>query len=133
MRGDVLDHQAAPGRSSVAAPPAVHKSAKRSAVAVEQLDHRRLLSVNFTGNVATDFPATESPGVVIFNSSNTPGSRCPSSHRMFSSLIKTSGYAISEIRVSYDSTDDTLSVGFESAARRTRRNPHRIGDRGRCG
>ena len=41
-------------------------------MAVEQLDHRRLLSVNFTGNVATDFPATESPGVVIFNSSNTP-------------------------------------------------------------
>ncbi len=34
------------------------KTAKRSAVAVEQLDHRRLLSVNFTGNVATDFPAT---------------------------------------------------------------------------
>ncbi len=38
------------------------KTAKRSAVAVEQLDHRQLLSVNFTGNVATDFPATKSPG-----------------------------------------------------------------------
>ena len=48
------------------------KTAKRSAVDVEQLDHRRLLSVNFSGNVATDFPAT-SPGVVIFNSSNTRG------------------------------------------------------------
>ena len=34
-------------------------------VAVEQLDHRQLLSVNFTGNVPVDFPATQSPGVVV--------------------------------------------------------------------
>ena len=47
------------------------KTAKRRAVGVEQLDHRQLLSVNFTGNVPIDFPATQSPGVVIFNSSNT--------------------------------------------------------------
>ena len=47
------------------------KTAKRPAVAVEQLDHRQLLSVNFTGNVAIDFPATSQPGVVIFNSTNT--------------------------------------------------------------
>jgi hypothetical protein len=87
------------------------KTAKRSAVAVEQLDHRRLLSINFTGNVATDFPATQSPGVVIFNSSNTPGIVLPDTS-FFGSLIPTSGYAISEIRVSYDSTDDTLSVGL---------------------
>ena len=52
------DHQAAPSRSYVAAPPR-SQAAKRPAVAVEQLDHRQLLSVNFTGNVATDFPATE--------------------------------------------------------------------------
>jgi hypothetical protein len=90
-----------------------HKSAKRSVVTVEQLDHRRLLSVNFTGNVTTDFPATTSPGVVIFNASNskTPIT-LPIIPAPFASLIKTSGYAISEIRVSYDSTDDTLSVGF---------------------
>jgi len=87
------------------------KTAKRSAVAVEQLDHRRLLSVNFTGNVATDFPATQSPGVVVFNSSNTPGIVLPNTS-FFGSLIPTSGYAISEIRVSYDSTNDTLSIGL---------------------
>ncbi len=94
------------------------KTAKRSAVAVEQLDHRRLLSVNFTGNVATDFPATQSPGVVIFNSSNTPGIVIPDTSfynmpNQTENLVPTSGYAISGIAVSYDSTDDTLSIGFE--------------------
>jgi hypothetical protein len=88
------------------------KTAKRSAVDVEQLDHRRLLSVNFTGNVATDFPATTTPGVVIFNSSNTPGIITPDTS-FYGNLIPTSGYAISAIAVSYDSTDDTLSIGFE--------------------
>jgi hypothetical protein len=87
------------------------KTAARRSLGMEQLDHRQLLSVNFTGNVAVDFPATESPGVVIFNSSNTPGIQLPDTS-FFGSLIPTSGYAISEIRVSYDSTDDTLSVGF---------------------
>jgi len=88
------------------------KTAKRPVVAVEQLDHRQLLSVNFTGNVPVDFPATEKPGVVVFNSSNTSGIQLPIIPPAFSSLIKTSGYAISEIRVSYDATTDTLSVGL---------------------
>src|ERR1700733_11781451 len=92
-----------------------HKYANRSVVAVEQLDHRRLLSVNFTGNVATDFPATTSPGVVIFNSSNTPGIITPDTAfynqpAQPENLISTSGYAISGIAVSYDSASDTLSV-----------------------
>ena len=108
------------------------KPAKRSAVAVEQLDHRRLLSVNFTGNVATDFPATESPGVVIFNSSNTPGIITPDTS-FFGSLIPTSGYAISAIAVSYDSTDDTLSIGFRVSLPPTPRRTRPGRDRGRCG
>ena len=37
---------------------AVRRPARRAGVAMEQLDHRQLLSVNFTGIVATDFPAT---------------------------------------------------------------------------
>ena len=41
------------------------KTAQRAVVAMERLDHRQLLSVNFTGNVATDFPATRQPGVVV--------------------------------------------------------------------
>ena len=97
------------------------KTAKRSAVDVEQLDHRRLLSVNFSGNVATDFPTT-SPGVVIFNSSNTPGIITPDTS-FYGSLIPTSGYAISGIAVSYDSTDDTLSIGFEQPPANTPSNP----------
>jgi hypothetical protein len=104
------------------------KTAKRSAVAVEQLDHRQLLSVNFTGNVATDFPATQSPGVVIFNSSNTPGIVHPNTEFFnppFTStpLIPTSGYDISGIRVSYDSSSNTLSVGFEQPPANTASNP----------
>jgi hypothetical protein len=88
------------------------KTTRRSSIAVEQLDHRRLLSVNFTGNVATDFPATESPGVVVFNSSNTPNIQHPIIPPSLSSLINVSGFDISEIRVSYDSTNDTLDIGL---------------------
>ncbi len=88
------------------------KTAKRPAIAVEQLDHRQLLSVNFTGNVAIDFPATTQPGVVIFNSSNTPDIQHPIIPANLSSLIPVSGFDISEIRVSYDSATDTLDVGF---------------------
>ena len=79
---------------------------------VEQLDHRRLLSINFTGNVATDFPATEQPGVVVFNSSNTPNIQHPIIPPNLQPYIHVSGFDISEIRVSYDSTNDTLFVGF---------------------
>ena len=94
------------------------KTAKRSAVDVEQLDHRQLLSVNFTGNVATDFPATKSPGVVIFNSSNTPGIiSCPT-HRSSELSFQPRVTPFRKFAVSYDSADDTLSVGFERAARR---------------
>ncbi len=91
------------------------KTAKRSAVAVEQLDHRQLLSVNFTGNVTTDFPASESPGVVIFNGSNsTTPITLPMIPAYLSGLIAQSGYAINEIAVSYDAQDDTLSIGLGS-------------------
>src|SRR5579875_2489872 len=40
-------------------------SSRRAGVAVECLDHRQLLSVTFTGNVPVDFPASQSPGVVV--------------------------------------------------------------------
>ncbi len=104
------------------------KTAKRPAVAVEQLDHRQLLSVNFTGNVAIDFPATKQPGVVIFNSSNTPNIQHPIIPAQFGesspqrdtpnpAYIPTSGFDLSEIRVSYDSTTDTLSIGLNQPAR----------------
>jgi hypothetical protein len=88
------------------------KTARRTAVAVEQLHHRQLLSVNFTGNVVVDFPATKQPGVVVFNSSNTPNIQHPIIPPNLQPLIPVSGFDISEIRVSYDATSDTLSVGF---------------------
>jgi hypothetical protein len=86
------------------------KTAKRSVVAVEHLDHRRLLSVNFSGNVATDFPATEFPGVVVLNNPNPP----PVIPPPYSTFIKQSGYAISDVRVSYDPVTDMLSIGLNS-------------------
>ncbi|HKI20493.1 MAG TPA: hypothetical protein VKA15_21575, partial [Isosphaeraceae bacterium] len=100
------------------------RTAKRPAIAVEQLDQRQLLSVNFTGNVALDFPASQQPGVVIFNSSNTPNIQHPIIPPQFGpysppntnipnpAYIPTSGFDLSEIRVSYDSTTDTLSIGL---------------------
>jgi hypothetical protein len=88
------------------------KPAKRHTVAVEQLDHRQLLSVNFTGNVPIDFPATEQPGVVIFNSSNTPGIQHPIIPPNLQPLIPVSGFDLSEIRVSYDAVKDSLSIGL---------------------
>ena len=95
------------------------KTAKRSAVSVEQLDHRQLLSVNFTGNVTTDFPATQSPGVVYLSNVNPP----PTIPAPYSTYIKQSGYAISDIAVSYDSADNTLSIGFQSPPANTASNP----------
>src|SRR3954447_10073898 len=41
------------------------KTFRYAGIAMEQLDHRQLLSVNFTGNVPIDFPATQVPGVVV--------------------------------------------------------------------
>jgi hypothetical protein len=79
---------------------------------VEQLDHRQLLSVNFTGNVATDFTGTVNNGVVIFNGSNTPNIQHPIIPSNLQPYIHVSGFDLAEIRVSYDAALDTLYVGF---------------------
>jgi len=78
---------------------------------MEQLDHRQLLSVNFTGNVATDFPASQTPGVVVLpdNASVTH----PGIPNNLQNLVKVSGFDISGIRTAYDPTTDTLSIGIE--------------------
>jgi len=99
------------------------KTAKRHTVAVEQLGHRQLLSVNFTGNVAIDFPATEQPGVVVFNSSNTPNIQHPIIPPNLQPLIPVSGFDISEVRVSYDAADDTLSIGLNQPPARIPSDP----------
>jgi hypothetical protein len=110
-----------------------YKSRKRTDLAMEQLDHRQLLAVNFTGNVPTDFPVTESPGVVeipnldftppatpvqgvtntipqIPGKNYTTGAITPNS---LASVIPVSGFQINSLSVSYDATTDILSVGVE--------------------
>jgi hypothetical protein len=87
------------------------KTAERAPVVLEQLDHRQLLSVNFTGNVATDFPAAQSPGVVVL--SDNPNVTHPTIASPIASIVKVSGFDISGIRATYTQSDDTLSIGIE--------------------
>ncbi len=46
-------------------------SQRRTTVTLEQLDHRQLLAVNFTGIVTTDFPGPQQ-GVVVLPSTPPP-------------------------------------------------------------
>src|SRR5271166_2770869 len=89
------------------------KTVRYAGIAMEQLDHRQLLSVNFTGVVPTDFPISKVPGVVtIFPDFTNPATSEP----VFStappgpqlqSLIKVTGFNIQDIRVTYTPYDDT--------------------------
>jgi hypothetical protein len=98
------------------------KSRKRADLAMEQLDHRQLLAVNFTGNVLTDFPATTSPGVVVLSgNANIPGyknytpqfpTQTPQGQQL-ANQIKVSGFEIDALRVNYDPSTDTLNVGLQ--------------------
>ena len=93
----------------------------RSAVNVEQLDHRQLLAVNFTGNVITDIPGPTGPGVVILqdpkliNPADTTV-RHPGIPADLAPIIKVSGLDINGIRLQYTPNDDTLSVGIQQPA-----------------
>jgi hypothetical protein len=90
------------------------KPGRRADVSMEQLDHRQLLSVNFTGNVATDFPVSTSPGVVVLP--DNPNVRHPTISPDIAPIVKVSGFDINAIRVTYTSADDTLSIGLEQPA-----------------
>ncbi len=84
---------------------------RRTGVTVEQLDHRQLLSVNFTGNVPVDFPATQSPGVVVLTPpSGSLQATVPPSLQPY---IPVSGFAIADLRVSYDASTDTMYFGID--------------------
>lgn len=91
--------------------PGGSKTAHRVGVTVERLDHRRLLSVGFTGNVATDFPVTTSPGVVRLAAG--PGDQIAQPDLNLAPIIKVSGFAVNAIRVSYNPADDSLNFGLE--------------------
>jgi hypothetical protein len=86
---------------------------KRAGVALEQLDHRQLLAVNFTGNVLTDFPDTLVNRGVIRVDGTPPGFAKPIIPAAIQPIIQVSGFEISAVRASYTPSDDTLSVGIE--------------------
>ena len=103
-------------------PRRAQQASRRAGVTVEQLDHRQLLSVNFTGNVPVDFPATQSPGVVVLPADLTnPETLEPVIPPALQPFIPVSGFYIQDIRVSYDSTTDTLYVGIDQPASGNRR------------
>ncbi len=89
------------------------KAARSPGIAVERLDHRQLLAVNFTGNVITDFPATQAPGVVVLK--NNPAVEHPSflPNLALQNQIRVSGFDVNGIRLSYDSQADILSIGID--------------------
>jgi hypothetical protein len=96
------------------------RARKRADLAMEQLDHRQLLAVNFTGNAAIDFPATQVPGVVVIPS--PPNNTIPIIPTVtngvpdpgtLATVINETGFQINQLRVSYTPADDTLSVGIE--------------------
>src|SRR5271166_5242982 len=96
------------------------KTVRYADISMEQLDHRQLLSVTFTGVVPTDFPASKIPGVVTLpaaNVSSQPGFSEPqfgssTLGQELQSIIKVSGFFIQDIRVTYTPFDDTLSFGI---------------------
>ncbi|MBX6313999.1 MAG: hypothetical protein IRY99_13940, partial [Isosphaeraceae bacterium] len=89
------------------------RTSQRAGVALEQLDHRQLLAVNFTGNVFNDFPATTGPGVAFISSDSTashPGRNLPPDVKPF---IPFSGWDIDALRMKYTPEDDILSIGIQ--------------------
>src|SRR5262249_40691762 len=72
------------------------RAAMRTSVAMELLDHRQLLSVNFTGNVVTDFPASQQPGVVVLP--DNPNVLHPVIPPALQNLVKVSGFDVSGLR-----------------------------------
>jgi hypothetical protein len=89
---------------------------------MEQLDHRQLLSVNFTGNVPIDFPSNKVPGVVTLLPdfanplTSEPAFANDPQGMALQSLIKVSGFNIKDIRVTYNAFDDTLNFGINQPA-----------------
>jgi hypothetical protein len=88
------------------------KTRTEARIGLEQLDHRQLLAVNFTGVVATDFPATQVPGVVTILDNGALGVQHPIIPLDIKPIVKVSGFDLNGIATSYDPTTDTLSVGL---------------------
>ena len=78
----------------------------------EALEARRLFAANFTGDVVADFPIGRPGVVVVTPSAGFPFAKAESPPNL-ADLIKVSGLELSAIRLFYDASDDTLSVGLE--------------------
>ncbi|WP_165249847.1 hypothetical protein [Paludisphaera soli] len=75
-----------------------------------------MLSVTFTGNVATDFPATQTPGVVILPD-NANVQHPVIGDPALANLVGVSGFDINSLRVSYSPENNgTLFLGIEQPA-----------------
>jgi hypothetical protein len=74
---------------------------------MEQLDHRQVPRVNFTGNVPIDFFATLVPDVVVVPDNPLV------QHPAIAPIMDVSGFDSSGIRLSYSPHDDTLSIGLD--------------------
>jgi hypothetical protein len=91
------------------------KSRRRTLIRLEQLDSRQLMAVNFTGNVAADFPVTANSGVysITDTSPNLVGTVVPAILPPdLQPIVKVSGLDINGISVLYTPSDDTLSIGL---------------------
>ncbi len=102
------------------------KPSKRSGIALEQLDHRQLLAVNFTGIGAVDIPATTNPGTVILVDNGT--ARHPVIPSDLQPIIKVSGVDVSGIRLEYTPSDDILSVAIDQPDNQKTGTPVLAGD-----
>jgi hypothetical protein len=89
------------------------RTRKRSDLEMEQLDHRQLLAVNFTGVVTNDFPANGTAGV--FYTGDPANNQKPQVPVNLQPYFTTNGFQIDNIALSYDSTTDILSVGVKGA------------------
>ena len=95
----------------------VRASRRRAGIALEHLDQRQLMSVDFTGNVIADFPEATNPGVVVLRPDpGDPNFRTPiipSEPPGLREFIRVSGLELDAVRVSYDQQRDILSLGLE--------------------
>jgi len=83
------------------------KTVRYSGIAMEQLGHRQLPGVNFTGNVPIDSPATQVPDVVVLPDN-------PLVERTaIASIVNVSAFDFSRIRLSSSPSDETLGIGVD--------------------
>lgn len=90
-------------------PSAAKRSRRHILSGVDQLDHRQLLTVGFSGNVINDFPAATGPGVKFLTGGPVDQPIIPPD---LQGVITNTGFNLEGIALSYDPVRDVLSVGI---------------------